>query len=68
MPGKFFDTNVLIYLASADPVKADVAENLIGQGGTISVQVLNESPMSPAARCGCHGRKRRLSCRPYESF
>ena len=33
---------MLIYLASADPVKADVAENLIGQGGTISVQVLNE--------------------------
>lgn len=36
MPGKFFDTNVLIHLASADPVKADVAENLVGQGGTIA--------------------------------
>ena len=42
MPGSFFDTNVLIYLASADPAKADRAEQLVGQGGTISIQVLNE--------------------------
>lgn len=42
MPGSFFDTNVLIYVASGDPAKADRAEKLIGDGGTISVQVLNE--------------------------
>jgi len=42
MPGNFFDTNVLVYLASGDPAKADRAEKLIGAGGTISVQVLNE--------------------------
>jgi predicted nucleic acid-binding protein len=42
MPGSFFDTNVLIYVASGDPAKADRAEALIGNGGTISVQVLNE--------------------------
>jgi predicted nucleic acid-binding protein len=42
MPGSFFDTNVLLYVASADPAKADRAEKLIGDGGTISVQVLNE--------------------------
>jgi predicted nucleic acid-binding protein len=42
MPGSFFDTNVLIYVASTDPVKADRAEKLIADGGTISVQVLNE--------------------------
>jgi predicted nucleic acid-binding protein len=42
MPGRFFDTNVLVYLASGDPVKADRAEALIGDGGAISVQVLNE--------------------------
>ena len=42
MPGSFFDTNVLLYLASDDPAKADRAEKLIGAGGTISVQVLNE--------------------------
>jgi predicted nucleic acid-binding protein len=38
MPGSFFDTNV----ASGDPAKADRAEKLIGIGGMISVQVLNE--------------------------
>lgn len=38
----FFDTNVLLYLLSADPVKADRAESLLADGGTISVQVLNE--------------------------
>jgi predicted nucleic acid-binding protein len=42
MPGSFFDTNVLLYLASGDPVKADRAERLVAEGGTISVQVLNE--------------------------
>lgn len=42
MPGNFFDTNVLIYLASADAAKADKAEAVIGEGGVISVQVLNE--------------------------
>jgi predicted nucleic acid-binding protein len=42
MPGSFFDTNVLIYLASSDPAKADRAERLLGEGGAISVQVLNE--------------------------
>jgi predicted nucleic acid-binding protein len=42
MPGSFFDTNVLVYIASGDPVKADCAEALIRAGGVISVQVLNE--------------------------
>jgi predicted nucleic acid-binding protein len=42
MPGSFFDTNVLLYLASDDRVKADRAERLVADGGTISVQVLNE--------------------------
>jgi predicted nucleic acid-binding protein len=42
MPGSFFDTNVLLYVASGDPAKADRAEELIGAGGIISVQVLNE--------------------------
>lgn len=41
-PGSFIDTNVLLYVASGDRAKADRAEQLIGQGGTISVQVLNE--------------------------
>ena len=38
MPGSFFDTNVLLYVASGDPAKADRVEELIGAGGTISVQ------------------------------
>jgi predicted nucleic acid-binding protein len=38
----FFDTNVVLYLLSADATKADRAEELISSGGTISVQVLNE--------------------------
>jgi predicted nucleic acid-binding protein len=42
MPGSFFDTNVLLYVASGDPAKAHRAEELIGAGGMISVQVLNE--------------------------
>lgn len=42
MPGSFFDTNVLVYIASGDPVKADRAEALISEGGVVSVQVLNE--------------------------
>ena len=42
MPGSFIDTNVLLYVAAADPRKADRAQELIATGGTISVQVLNE--------------------------
>ena len=38
----FFDTNVVLYLLSADSVKADRAEELLAIGGVISVQVLNE--------------------------
>lgn len=38
----FFDTNVLLYLLSADDSRADRAEALLAEGGTISVQVLNE--------------------------
>ena len=45
MPGNFFDTNVLLYVASEDSAQADRAEKLVGAGGiisVISVQVLNE--------------------------
>jgi predicted nucleic acid-binding protein len=42
MPGSFFDSNILLYLASDDAAKADAAERAIAGGGTISVQVLNE--------------------------
>jgi len=42
MPASFFDTNVLVYLASSDTTKADRAEATLAKGGAISVQVLNE--------------------------
>lgn len=38
----FLDTNILLYLLSADPIKAGKAEDVIASGSTISVQVLNE--------------------------
>lgn len=38
----FIDTNVVVYLLSADRAKAERAEELIAAGGFVSVQVLNE--------------------------
>ena len=38
----FFDTNTLLYLISDEPGKAARSKDLLGGGGTISVQVLNE--------------------------
>jgi predicted nucleic acid-binding protein len=61
MPGSFFDTNVLLYLASGDPMKADRAERLVADGGTISVQVLNE--IANVAR-----RKMRMSWKETHGF
>ncbi len=39
---RFVDTNVLLYLLSADNAKADRAEATLAGGGVLSVQVLNE--------------------------
>jgi len=41
-PKVFIDTNILLYLLSADHDKADRAELIVQAGGLISVQVLNE--------------------------
>ena len=38
----FIDTNVVLYLLSADAAKADRAEAVVAAGGVVSVQVLNE--------------------------
>lgn len=38
----FFDTNLLVYTISAEPLKAAIAQRLITAGGVVSVQVLNE--------------------------
>jgi hypothetical protein len=42
MSGIFLDSNVILYLLSADVHKANVAESLLSQHPAISVQVLNE--------------------------
>ncbi|MEO8134803.1 MAG: PIN domain-containing protein [Betaproteobacteria bacterium] len=39
---RFFDTNILLYLFSGNDVRADRAEEVLAEGGVISVQVLNE--------------------------
>ncbi len=38
----FIDSNIVLYLLSADVTKADRAEAVIAAGGVVSVQVLNE--------------------------
>ncbi len=43
MPGSFFDTDVVLCLASGDSQKADRAEQILRAGGAVTVQVLNET-------------------------
>jgi predicted nucleic acid-binding protein len=43
LAGEFLDSNVVLYLASADERKANLAEAILARGaGIVSVQVLNE--------------------------
>jgi len=42
MSGVFLDSNIILYLLSADARKADTAEALLSKKPSISVQVLNE--------------------------
>lgn len=42
MPGNAFDSNVLLYVVAVNDEKAARARDLIADGGTISVQALNE--------------------------
>ena len=48
----FFDTNVLLYLLSEDTTKSDRAEELVANGGVISVQVLDEFAAVASAKLG----------------
>jgi predicted nucleic acid-binding protein len=48
----FFDTNVLLYLVSDDTAKANRAEELLVDGGVISVQVVNEFASVATRRYG----------------
>lgn len=60
MPDSFFDTNVLLYAVSSDERKADRAEGLIRQGGTISVQNLNEYANAARRKLGLPWERLRL--------
>lgn len=61
MPGSFLDTNVFVYFASGDRIKADRAESLLRDGGASSVQVLNA--LANVAR-----RKMRMSWADTRAF
>jgi len=62
MPAEHFvDTNVLVYLLSADEQKADISASLLRRDTVISVQVLNE--LANVAR-----RKCRLEWRELHEF
>ena len=42
MPGKFLDTNILLYLMTPDDKKASISKRLLDDDCVISVQVLSE--------------------------
>ncbi len=39
---RFLDTNILIYAFATDDPRNEVAEDLVAEGGIVSIQVLNE--------------------------
>lgn len=51
MSAEFADTNVILYLLDDGP-KADRAEEILGQGPRISVQVLNEALVNCRRKAG----------------
>ncbi len=57
----FFDSNVLLYLASTEQEKATQAAALLEDGGTISVQVLDEFAAVALRKLGRSMRDVRLA-------
>ena len=51
MSAEFADTNVILYLLE-DDLKADRAEEILGQGPRISVQVLNGALVNCSRKAG----------------
>ena len=51
MSGEFADTNVVLYLLD-DGAKAERAEEILGQGPRVSVQVLNEALVNCRRKAG----------------
>lgn len=64
----FFDSNVLIYLFSGDDTKADRAEQLLSQGGAISVQVLNEFASVATRKAGMSSAEVREALEPIRAI
>ena len=64
----FFDTNILLYLVSGDAPKANRAEQLVAQGGVISVQVLNEFAAVAAGKKGLQFAKIRESLSAFRAL
>ena len=56
-----FDSNVVLYLLSAEEAKAETAARLLSQKGVVSVQVLNE--VSNVMR-----RKWQMACEEIDDF
>ena len=53
MPGSFLDSDIVLYLASEDLLKADRAQELVAKGGTISFRSPSHAdPGLPPGRSG----------------
>jgi predicted nucleic acid-binding protein len=57
----FFDSNVLLYVVSNQPTKAHRAAELLANGGTISVQVLDEFASVARRKLGRTMRETRVA-------
>ena len=68
MADAFFDTNVLLYLFSADATKADRVEELLTPGATISVQVLNEFASVATRKLGMKAAEVREALDPVKTI
>jgi predicted nucleic acid-binding protein len=64
----FFDTNVLLDLLSEDEAKADQVEELLKDGGVISVQVLNEFAAVASRKSGLSWREVKNILRPIRAI
>jgi predicted nucleic acid-binding protein len=53
----FLDTSVVLYVLSGDAEKADRAEQLLEDGGVVSVQVLNEFAAAAKRKLGLSWRE-----------
>jgi len=60
----FLDTNIIVYVLSADTAKAERATEILEAGGVISVQVLNEFVVVARSKKSMFGRQVRI-CNPF---